>query len=161
MGSPSFTNHLTTSPSWTPSPMSGSLNSRAIVPHSDVDIVRKTRTCLNILHLGRALVPAPLPGTGRPAPADRIAVLRHRYRAGSCQFRAHSDARVGLGPGDPGVTRHLGLRRVQRLPPPGCVAQPHLRGHARDRGGGADLPAERQPRIPAKPRLDVIALRMP
>src|SRR6266571_8621177 len=29
-GSPSFTNHLTTSPSWTPSPMSGSLNSRAI-----------------------------------------------------------------------------------------------------------------------------------
>src|SRR5947199_45528 len=30
-GSPSFTNHLTTSPSWTPSPMSGSLNSRAIV----------------------------------------------------------------------------------------------------------------------------------
>src|SRR5438552_17137252 len=58
MGSPSFTNHLTTSPSWTPSPMSGSLNSRAIVPHSDVNIVRKTRTRLNILHLGRALVPA-------------------------------------------------------------------------------------------------------
>src|SRR3989441_4607642 len=29
--SPSFTNHLTTSPSWTPSPMSGSLNSRAMV----------------------------------------------------------------------------------------------------------------------------------
>src|SRR3989475_3150585 len=28
--SPSFTNHLTTSPSWTPSPMSGSLNSRVI-----------------------------------------------------------------------------------------------------------------------------------
>ena len=39
--------------------MSGSLNSRAIVPHSDVDIVRKTRTCLNILHLGSAVVPAP------------------------------------------------------------------------------------------------------
>src|SRR5207249_3288263 len=30
IGSPSLTNHLTTSPSWTPSPMSGSLNSRAI-----------------------------------------------------------------------------------------------------------------------------------
>src|SRR3989441_1639937 len=29
--SPSLTNHLTTSPSWTPSPMSGSLNSRAMV----------------------------------------------------------------------------------------------------------------------------------
>src|SRR5712692_4661093 len=32
--SPSFTNHLTTSPSWTPSPMSGSLNSRAIFTRS-------------------------------------------------------------------------------------------------------------------------------
>src|SRR6266705_1446722 len=32
--SPSFTNHLTTSPSWTPSPMSGSLNSRAIFSRS-------------------------------------------------------------------------------------------------------------------------------
>src|SRR5207253_2077143 len=31
IGSPSLTNHLTTSPSWTPSPISGSLNSRAIV----------------------------------------------------------------------------------------------------------------------------------
>src|SRR5207247_5220778 len=33
--SPSFTNHLTTSPSWTPSPMSGSLNSRAITGRQD------------------------------------------------------------------------------------------------------------------------------
>src|SRR4030067_1862010 len=30
IGSPGFTNHLTTSPSWTPSPMSGSLNSRTL-----------------------------------------------------------------------------------------------------------------------------------
>src|SRR5438034_4880207 len=186
MGSPSFTNHLTTSPSWTPSPMSGSLNSRAIVPHSDVDIVRKTRTRLNILHLGRALVPAtkrihfmavgrcllgeewrrggvaqtggrdlcpapcagaipvllllslrclergaavghhdpgrtrrprgldllphllgelhrraripaPLPGGGSSAPPERVAVLRHRHRAGGRESRAHADARVGLG----------------------------------------------------------------
>ena len=31
IGAPSFTSHFTISPSWTPSPMSGSLNSRATV----------------------------------------------------------------------------------------------------------------------------------
>src|SRR5207247_1684114 len=152
MASPSFTNHLTTSPSWTPSPMSGSLNSRAIVPHSDVDIVRKTRTRLNILHLGRALVPA----------TKRI----HFMAVGRCllgeEWRRGGVAQPGgrgvcPAPGDPGVARHPGLRRVQRLPPPGCVAHLDVRDNAGDRGRGPDLPAERQPGVPASPSLDVIA----
>src|SRR3989442_955006 len=48
--SPSFTNHLTTSPSWTPSPMSGSLNSRAIRLLSRC-VRRKPRGHLNILYV--------------------------------------------------------------------------------------------------------------
>src|SRR5207249_4119626 len=48
--SPSFTNHLTTSPSWTPSPMSGSLNSRAIRRFPG-DIPSKPGGQLNGLHV--------------------------------------------------------------------------------------------------------------
>src|SRR5256886_196933 len=56
IGSPSLTNHLTTSPSWTPSPISGSLNSRAICLLA-LDIRRKTAIDLTFCTVGACAVP--------------------------------------------------------------------------------------------------------